>query len=907
MSGEGGFTVSEFDACLKRLDVPGWPALYYHSLPALGALLGVDTARLPYAVQVFLEMMVRLQGHPAYTPAHVRAMAAWRAEAGQQDEFPFLPSRVLLQDFTGVPCIVDLAAMRSALQRLGQDPSRIEPQVNVDLVIDHSVQIDEYRGAGAYAENLKREFERNRERYVFLRWGQQAFKKVTVLPPGLGICHQVNMEYIGRGVATGTDAQGRTIAYPDSCVGTDSHTPMINSMGVVGWGVGGIEAEAAMLGQPMPMLTPQVIGCRLVGKLAVGCTPTDAALFVTQTLRAKGVVEKFVEFFGPGLANLSVADRAPLANMTPEYGATMGLFPIDEATLDYLRQTGRTAAQIALVEAYCRAQGMFRDAGAPEPRYSEVVDIDLSTLVPSVAGPKRPQDRVEVRSLKESFKKALTAPVDKRGFGLKSEQLGATASAGDYGTLHHGSVVIAAITSCTNTSNPTLMIGAGLLAKKAVAAGLTVPAHVKTSFAPGSRVVTRYLEAAGLIPALDQLGFRIVAYGCTTCIGNSGPLLPDIEKAIAEGEVVAAAVLSGNRNFEGRIHPLTKANYLASPLLVMAYGLAGRMDIDLTTEPLGKGRDGREVFLKDIWPTMEEIRTLLAASARPEMYVQMYADVMQSSPEWSALPTRTGAVYAFEPESTYIREPPFFEDFSADVPGLRDIRGAAVLALLGDFITTDHISPAGSISKKSPAAQYLLERHVAQEDFNSYGSRRGNHEVMMRGTFANIRIRNHLVAKEGGNTLHFPSGEEVSIFEASERYRRAGTPLVVLAGKLYGAGSSRDWAAKGAQLLGVKAVIAESFERIHRSNLVGMGVLPLEFLSGASHQSLGLTGRERFTIDGVAGGLTPGKLLTVTATSADGSQKRFQAKSRADSALEIEYLRHGGILPYVLRQGLNGK
>jgi len=896
--------LSEFDSCLKPLPGSGSTPLHFYSLPALGAQLGVDTARLPYAVQVFLEMMMRQQGHPAYQPSHVRAMAAWSPQAPAA-EFPFLPSRVLLQDFTGVPCIVDLAAMRSALQRLGLDPARIEPQVPVDLVIDHSVQIDAYGSGDAFRQNLQHEFERNTERYLFLRWGQQAFKKVTVLPPGLGICHQVNMEYIGRCVATGTDTKGRTVAFPDSCVGTDSHTPMINSMGVVGWGVGGIEAEAAMLGQPMPMLTPQVIGCRLHGRLPAGCTPTDAALAVTQTLRAKGVVEKFVEFFGPGLDAMTVADRAPLANMAPEYGATMGLFPIDAATLDYLRQTGRSAEQVALVETYARAQGMFRDPGAPDRLYTEVVDIDLSTLMPSVAGPKRPQDRVEIRNLKTEFRKALTAPVDKRGYGLGDAQLGAQADCGASGVLRHGSVVIAAITSCTNTSNPTLMIGAGLLAKKAAAAGLRVPPYVKTSFAPGSRVVKAYLEQSGLIPSLEQLGFQIVAYGCTTCIGNSGPLRPEIEAALGGSEVVAAAVLSGNRNFEGRIHPLTKANYLASPLLVVAYALAGRMDIDLTTEPIGRSTDGRDIFLKDIWPSPEEVRTMLAAASKPEMYVQAYADVMNSSPEWSALSTRTGAVYEFEPASTYIREPPFFTNFSPTPPGLQDLRDASVLALLGDFITTDHISPAGSISKKSPAARYLVEHAVPTEAFNSYGARRGNHEVMMRGTFANIRIRNLLVAKEGGNTIHHPTGEELSIFDASERYRQAGTPLVVLAGKLYGAGSSRDWAAKGAQLLGIKVVIAESFERIHRSNLVGMGVLPLEFMPGESHQSLALTGRERFSIAGIADGLAPGKVFTVTATSPDGARKTFQAKCRVDSQLEVEYMRHGGILPYVLRQGMS--
>jgi len=896
--------LSEFDSCLKKLDVAGDGEVFFYSLPALAASLGQDFSRMPFAVKVFLEMMMRLQAHPAYEPEHVRSMADWRPDAGEQAEFPYLPSRVLLQDFTGVPCVVDLAAMRSALSRLGEDASRIEPMVPVDLVIDHSAQIDEYGSGGAYRRNLDREFERNRERYVFLRWGQNAFEKVSVLPPGLGICHQVNMEYLAGCVSLQPDDAGRMIAIPDTCVGTDSHTPMVNSMGVVGWGVGGIEAEAAMLGQPMPILTPRVIGCRLVGQLAVGCTPTDLALNITQTLRAKGVVGSFVEYTGPGLDRMTVADRAPLANMTPEYGATMGLFPIDAQTLEYLRQTGRTDEQVQLVESYSRAQGMFRDGDAAEPEFTEVVEIDLGSVAPSVAGPKRPQDRIEIDSLKPAFEQSLMAPVDERGFGLDEARLSDTGDAGSYGEVRHGSVVIAAITSCTNTSNPTLMIGAGLLARAAADAGLSVPAHVKTSFAPGSRVVTRYLEESGLIPSLEEIGFHIVAYGCTTCIGNSGPLRPEIEKAVADADLVAAAVLSGNRNFEGRIHPLTKANYLASPLLVVAYALAGRVDIDLTTEPLGKGEDGGDVFLKDIWPSTEAVSEMLARASRPEMYREMYADVMQSSPEWSDLPAHGGATYEFEGDSTYIQEPPFFEDFGAEAPGTGDIRDACVFGLFGDFITTDHISPAGSIPSDGPAGQYLLGKGVDARDFNSFGSRRGNHEVMMRGTFANIRIRNLLVDEEGGATLYHPTGEKLSIFDASERYRGNDIPLIVLAGKLYGAGSSRDWAAKGTQLLGVRAVIAESFERIHRSNLIGMGVLPLEFVEGQSHASLGLTGSETFTITGISEGLVPGKLLDVTATDAQGKVTAFKARCRADSALEIEYLHHGGILPYVLRSGL---
>lgn len=898
--------MNEFKSCFTRLDTASGRDVHYYSLRALRETLEVDVTRFPYAVKVLLEMMLRMQGHPAYTEVHVHSLARWSPDEEGQGEFPYMPSRVLLQDFTGVPCVVDLAAMRNALRRLGADPARIEPQVPVDLVIDHSVQIDEYRGQESFKLNLEREFERNRERYLFLRWGQEAFEKLSVLPPGLGICHQVNMEYLATCVTTLTDEEGRVVAIPDSCVGTDSHTPMVNSMGVVGWGVGGIEAEAAMLGQPMPILTPKVLGCRLVGKMAAGCTPTDVALQVTQTLRAKGVVGSFVEYFGSGLDHMTVADRAPLANMTPEYGATMGLFPVDGSTLNYLANTGRTDDHIQLVEDYCRAQDMFRDERSSEAIYSDVVAVDLAGIVPSVAGPKRPQDRIEISSLKEAFQDSLTAPVDQRGFALDKANLSATGDAGEYGTLRHGSVVIAAITSCTNTSNPTLMIGAGLLAKKAVAAGLSVPEYVKMSFAPGSRVVTEYLEKSGLMPSLEALGFYVVAYGCTTCIGNSGPLLPAIEQAISDNDLVAAAVLSGNRNFEGRIHPLTKANFLASPLLVVAYALAGRADFDLTTEPLGKGKNGRDVFLKDIWPSAAEIDKLLTNSSDPEMYRKVYSNVMESSPEWSQLPESSGSAYQFEDTSTYIREPPFFDGFSAEPPGLVDIEEASVLELLGDFVTTDHISPAGSIAVDGPAAKYLVDHGVEVRDFNSFGSRRGNHEVMMRGTFANIRIRNLLVEKEGGDTTYIPTNEEMSVYDAAARYRQNDIPLVVLAGKLYGAGSSRDWAAKGTQLLGVRAVIAESFERIHRSNLVGMGVVPLEFTDGEGHASLGLTGRESYTIRGLASGLEPGMQLEVIAGQ-NGNTKTFTVKCRVDSALEVEYLRHGGILPYVLRAELEAK
>ncbi len=895
--------MGQFDHTLKNLEWGGTRAIHYYSLAELEAQGFPGISRFPYSVKILLESLLRLQSHPAYSEAHVTAYAGWKPDAAQTEEFPFLPSRVLLQDFTGVPCVVDLAALRSALQRAGADPAEIEPQIPVDLVIDHSVQIDEYGENAAYQANLMREFERNRERYIFLRWGQNAFEKLRVLPPGLGICHQVNMEYLASCVATTTDEAGRTIAFPDTLVGTDSHTTMINSMGVLGWGVGGIEAEAAMLGQPIPLLSPVVTGVRLVGQLRPGVTPTDVALTVTQRLREKGVVGHFVEFFGPGLDGMTLSDRAPIANMSPEYGATMGFFPIDAATLQYLRETGRSEEQVQLVEAYCRAQGLFRTADAPEPVFTHTVEIDLSEVEASVAGPKRPQDRVFVRNLHKEFNEHLTQSPDARGFGLSSEDLDKSVEVPGYGTLTHGSVVIAAITSCTNTSNPTLMLGAGLLARNAVAKGLKVPAYVKTSFAPGSRVVTEYLKRAELLPHLEALGFNIVAYGCTTCIGNSGPLRPEIEAAIKESEVIAAAVLSGNRNFEGRIHPLTQANYLCSPPLVVAYALRGTVNADLQNEPLGNDTEGNPVYLRDIWPTREEIAEHLATAADPEIYHSLY-DAIAGDPLWNELGSGAGSVYSWDTDSTYIREPSFFEDFKADLPETTDIRKAAIYGYYGDFITTDHISPAGAIALESAAADYLRANGVEPRDFNSYGSRRGNHEVMIRGTFANIRIRNKLADKVGGWTLHHPTGEVVTMYEASERYRQSETPLVVVAGKLYGAGSSRDWAAKGTYLLGVKAVIAESFERIHRSNLVEMGVLPLEFVDGQTAADLGLTGNESLTIKGIAEDLRPRKRLTVEAVSADGNRQTFEVLCRIDSAIEVEYYRHGGILQYVLREAL---
>ncbi len=891
--------MAAFEDTLRELPLAGNKTIHYHSLSALAEQGYEGIRRFPFSLKILLESLLRLQDHEAYDESHVQALASWQP-GGDPAEFPYLPSRVLLQDFTGVPCVVDLAALRSALGRARRDPSLIEPQIPVDLVIDHSVQVDSYGEQPSFEMNLKKEFERNRERYIFLKWGQNAFEKLSVLPPGLGICHQVNMEYLARCVSTRTDDEGQTVAFPDTLVGTDSHTTMINSMGVLGWGVGGIEAEAAMLGQPIPMLTPTVTGFRLTGEIPAGVTPTDLALTITQMLREKGVVGHFVEFYGPGLDHLTLADRAPIANMSPEYGATMGFFPIDSATLDYLRMTGRTEEQVELVEAYCRAQGMFRGSEEEEPQFDDTLELDLATVKTSVAGPKRPQDRVEVRTLHREFTDSLTAPVEERGYGLDRGVLENTADAGQYGTLTHGSLVIAAITSCTNTSNPSLMLGAGLLAKKAVERGLRVPEYVKTSFAPGSRVVTEYLKRSELLPYLEQLGFYVVAYGCTTCIGNSGPLKPEIEQAIQDGDLVVASALSGNRNFEGRIHPLTKANYLCSPPLVVAYALKGRVDGDLFGDPIGEDSDGTPVYLEELWPSRQDIQALMDIASDSSLYDEFYSDVMDSSPSWNSMSSESSPVFEWDDDSTYIREPTFFEDFSEEPRPLADIHGARTLGFFGDFITTDHISPAGAIAKDSPAARYLREQGVDEEDFNSFGSRRGNHEVMMRGTFANIRIRNRLVEREGGYTRYHPTGEEMAMYDAAMKYREDDTPLVVVAGKLYGAGSSRDWAAKGTSLLGVRAVLAESFERIHRSNLVEMGVLPLEFVDDQNAESLGLDGSETYDIAGIES-LTPGGRVQVSATPEAGDPVTFEARARVDTPIEIEYYRHGGILDYVLR------
>ena len=877
------------------LTLPNGSSYLYYSLKRLEDSGHGSVSRFPYSVKILLESLLRLQHHPAYEEQHVETLAGWSPTASNRKEFPYLPSRVLLQDFTGVPCVVDLAALRSGLQASGYDPAGIEPQIPVDLVIDHSVQIDEYGAGPAFNQNLLREFERNEERYLFLKWGQQAFRKLRVLPPGLGICHQVNMEYLADCVTVDKEGDGLPVVYPDTLVGTDSHTTMINSMGVLGWGVGGIEAEAAMLGQPIPMLSPVVSGVRLTGEIQPGATPTDVALTVTQKLREKGVVGQFVEFFGPGLDGLTLADQAPIANMAPEYGATIGFFPVDQSTLQYLRDTGRPEEQVELVEAYCRAQGLFRTPDGPDPEFTHLIEIDMSVVEPSVAGPKRPQDRIFVRNLHSEFTNSLTGSKEDRGFGLGSDEVNTTAKAGAYGNLKHGSIVIAAITSCTNTSNPQLMLGAGLLAKRAVEKGLTIEPYIKTSLAPGSRVVTEYLKRSGLLPYLEKLGFYVVAYGCTTCIGNSGPLKPEIEEAIKESSLVVASVLSGNRNFEGRIHPLTQANYLCSPPLVVAYALKGTVEADLINDPVGTGKDGEPVYLKEIWPDQSEIQELIENSIDPQSYSKLYADVAGDQ-SWKDLSSEPSRVYDWNPDSTYIREPTFFDGFGTELPPLEDVKEAAVFGYYGDFITTDHISPAGAIPLDSPAADYLREHGVEPRDFNSFGSRRGNHEVMMRGTFANIRIRNKLAEREGGYTRHHPTGEQTSMHEAAMRYRDQKTPLVVLAGKLYGAGSSRDWAAKGTYLLGVRAVIAENFERIHRSNLVEMGVLPLEFQPGESAESLGLTGSETFTITGIAQDLAPRKTLRVKADN-----NEFDVLCRIDSAIEVEYYRHGGILQYVLR------
>ncbi len=872
-----------------------------------------SVATLPYSIRVLLENLLRNEDGKTVTRADIEAVANWDPSAEPSLEIAYRPARVLLQDFTGVPCVVDLATMREAFAELGGDPQRINPLQPVDLVIDHSVQVDSYGNLRSFEDNVRIEFERNQERYQFLRWGQTAFKDFRAVPPGTGIVHQVNLEYLAPVVFL-REIDGRTVAYPDTLVGTDSHTTMINGLGVLGWGVGGIEAEAAMLGQPVAMLLPQVIGFKLTGKLPEGATATDLVLTVTQMLRKKGVVEKIVEFFGDGLDQLSLADRATIANMAPEYGATMGFFPIDDESLNYLRSSGRSEEQIEVVETYAKEQGLFRTKESPEPRFTDVLVLDLATVVPSIAGPSRPQDRVDLTQSKRAFRKALVGMIGKdvaaaeaeayvEGNGAAPDKLAARAKIGSGEELTHGDVVIAAITSCTNTSNPSVLIGAGLLAKKAVEKGLKNKPWVKTSLAPGSQVVTDYLNKAGLTTYLEQVGFYLIGYGCTTCIGNSGPLNDDIVDAIRSADLVASAVLSGNRNFEGRINPSVRANYLASPPLVVAYALAGTMDIDLYAEPLGTGKDGKPVFLKDIWPSQKEISDVLAGSLTREMFESRYGDVFKGPEQWRSLNIPKGDTFKWDDKSTYVRKAPFFEGLTKEEPKTAsDIVGARVLVKVSDSITTDHISPAGNIAKDSPAAKYLEENGVSPRDFNQYGARRGNHEVMMRGTFANIRLKNQLVGgKEGGFTRYLPTNEETSIFEASVKYKADNTPLVVLAGKEYGAGSSRDWAAKGTLLLGVKAVIAESYERIHRSNLVGMGVLPLQFMPGESHESLGLTGEEVFEIRGLSQGIKPGMIADVKA-----GDKAFKVRVRIDGAREVEYYLNGGILQYVLRQLAKG-
>ena len=885
-------TTNSFDTA-RMLSTGGGPVRYY-SLPALEAAGYPGVARLPYSLKILLENMLRREDGRFVTARDIETLARWTP--GTHTEIAFMPARVLLQDFTGVPAIVDLAAMRDGIARLGGDPEAVNPSQPAELVIDHSVQVDYFARPDAFDLNAKLEFSRNRERYAFLKWGQEAFRNFRVVPPDTGIVHQVNIEYLAR-VVCRDGANGEATAYPDTLVGTDSHTTMVNGLGVVGWGVGGIEAEAAMLGQPISMLIPDVIGFRLVGALPDGTTATDLVLTITERLRQYGVVGKFVEFCGPGLASLTVADRATLGNMSPEYGSTVAICPIDDMTLDYLRLTGRDGAQVELVEAYARAQGLFA-AVAEEPLYTDVIELDLATVEPSLAGPKRPQDRVPLRSAKAAFAGVL----DELAAGRNAPAGGAgngSAAAG----VEDGAVVIAAITSCTNTSNPSVMIAAGLVAQRAQALGLRPKPWVKTSLAPGSLVVTEYLRAAGLLEPLEQLGFGLVGYGCTTCIGNSGPLPDEVAAAVRDNDLVVTSVLSGNRNFEGRVQPLVRANYLASPPLVVAYALAGRMTIDLTREPLGRDANGADVYLKDIWPSAAEVQRAMTAAVRTEQFTAKYAGVFDGDERWRGLVAPVGDRFDWTDDSTYVRHPPFFQSLEPEPSPPGDIAGARVLALLGDSVTTDHISPAGAIPPDGPAGRYLIAQGVAPKDFNSFGSRRGNHEVMMRGTFANIRLRNRLApGTEGGWTRRLPAGEQMSIYDAAMRYQAEGTPLIVLAGKEYGSGSSRDWAAKGTLLLGVKAVIAESFERIHRSNLVFMGVLPLVFRAGDSAASLGLSGEESFEVTGITGGLAPRSDARVRATAADGSTTEFTATARIDTPEELHYYRHGGILPYVLRQ-----
>jgi len=855
----------------------------YFSLQALEKAGFGNLTRLPYSIRVLVENLLRHEDGRSTTAADIEFVARWDGVPVEK-EINFMPARVLLQDFTGVPAVVDLAAMRDALKKLGADPARANPLLRADLVIDHSVQVDQFGTPEAFSANALIEFQRNRERYAFLRWGQSAFRNFRVVPPDTGIVHQVNLEFLAP-VVYSANGNGRALVYPDTVVGTDSHTTMINGLGVVGWGVGGIEAEACMLGQPISMLLPPVVGFKLSGRLPEGATATDLVLTVVQMLRKRGVVGKFVEYYGPGLDALSVADRATIANMGPEYGATIGFFPVDAATLEYLRMTNRPPEQVALVEAYTKEQGLFRTAGAPEPVYSETIELDLGTVVPSLAGPKRPQDRIELPQVKRSFLETLGAPP--RGTDV----------------VRDGAVVIAAITSCTNTSNPSVMIAAGLAAKKAVERGLEVKPWVKTSLSPGSKVVYDYLRDAGLMDALERLKFHLAGYGCMTCIGNSGPLPEPVGETVRKEKLLVAAVLSGNRNFEGRVNPLVKANYLASPPLVVAYAIAGRMDIDLTTEPLGHDRSGAPVYLRDIWPTNEEVQAVLARSVRADQFAKRYSAVFEGDAAWNSISVPEGELYHWDEASTYVKRPPYFDSMADPATGVMDLHGLRVLAMLGDSVTTDHISPAGSIPPDSPAGRYLISKGVEPRDFNSYGARRGNHEVMMRGTLANIRLRNQLApGTEGGWTVHLPDGEKMSIYDAAMRYRQEGTGLLILAGKEYGSGSSRDWAAKGVRLLGVNAVIAESFERIHRSNLVGMGVLPLQFPAGESRETLGLTGREVFYVEGVREAVEGSRRATVRAVDETGGEKKFEVVVRVDTPVEADYFRHGGILPFVLRQ-----
>jgi len=889
-----------------KKELAGFSGVVYFDLPHLEKQLGLVLEKLPFSIRVLLENLLRMEDGRLVTEENIKALARWTSKNLPEVEIPFIASRVLLQDFTGVPVVVDLAALRDAATAFGQNPQQINPLFPADLVIDHSVQVDAFGAPDAFEKNITLEYERNKERYAFLKWGQKAFSNFRTIPPDMGIVHQINLEYLASVVSL-TKTDTGTVAHFDTVIGTDSHTTMINGLGVLGWGVGGIEAEAALLGQPTSMLIPEVVGIRLTGKIPAGATATDAVLTVTELLRKKKVVGKIVEFFGPGLNELSLPDRATIANMAPEYGATAGFFPVDEETLNYLRLTGRSEEQVRLVSTYGQAQGVFRKDSTPDPEYTEIVEFNLSAVVPCLAGPKRPQDRVALENAKSSFETALRAGTKERGFALSDADLQTSVSVAIEGkttTLTHGHVVLASITSCTNTSNPSVMIAAGLLAQNAVAKGLSTAPQVKTSLAPGSRVVTDYLNAAGLTPALEKLGFHLVGYGCATCIGNSGPLPAPVSDAIKKGRLVTVAVISGNRNFEGRVNPDVKANYLASPPLVVAYALAGRMDLDLTSEPLGVGPHG-PVYLKDIWPTADDVRNALAQAVRSDLFKTSYKTISDGDENWNALVVPTGASFQWDPTSTYIKKPPYFDGLALEPTPLKNIEGARALAVLGDSVTTDHISPAGSIAETSPAGRYLTSLGVNRKDFNSYGSRRGNHEVMIRGTFANIRLKNQLVpGVEGGVTVHLPSGEQLAIYDAALRYATKNTPLIVLAGKEYGSGSSRDWAAKGTSLLGVKTVIAETYERIHRSNLVGMGVLPLQFKPGDTRESLGLTGEEIFSVDGLTS-LTPKKEVTVTAQQSDGSKKTFQVIARVDTPVEIDYLTHGGILPAVLRRLVN--